>query len=121
VRGLLLAFVLVACGSGPKTKECVDPVGVQEFNDANACLGPLISAPGLLRCEDPSQAQGHGLITICVVDVQDKLYRVRMSTTEWVEGDGWTHSTDTAGASTLSAANEVRCSAALPDAVPACQ
>jgi hypothetical protein len=108
-----LAALAAACGrTGPS-----DSVQCTTFQGqpltTMSCLGLPVATDGLNLCHDPTEAQGHGLVFFCVVSPDGHLYKGAVSSTEWLEGVGWTRSAAWGDASTLSAADEARCAAAL--------
>jgi hypothetical protein len=124
-RGLLFALIVAAsgCGRSPATTtndECMSFSG-QELNaTTGSCLGAPVSVDGLSVCHDPGEAQGHGVAPICAVSAAGRLFKGQISSTQWLEGTGWTLSSAWGLASTLSADDEKRCRVALDPATPAC-
>jgi hypothetical protein len=118
---LVLAALAGACGRSPAaiSVECTRFQAQQLNATTGDCLGPPVVTDGLNLCHDPSAAQAHGVRAACVVDAEGRLYRGSVTSTEWLEGAGWTHSELVMDASTLSAADEARCAAVL-SGLPAC-
>jgi len=85
---------------------------VQEVDENKICLGPLTSQPGLRVCLNPDEPQGKGLFPVCLVDENGGLFAGLVSSTQWIEGAGWTHSETPRSRSTLSADGEIRCARA---------
>src|SRR5450432_2622035 len=87
------------------TKECTD-MGVFAVDEARMCLGPPMSAAGLRMCLNPDVIQGKGIVTVCLVDGSGGLFLGTIGSTDWLEGEGWTHSAFWSTRSTLTADSE---------------
>jgi hypothetical protein len=109
----------LGCGTG---NECRD-LQVQPVDEARMCLGPPTSAAGIRACLDPEQPRGMGLFPVCLADPGGRLYRAWVSSSEWIEGTGWSHSDIPHASTTLSADTQRRCSEtppSQPSAPPSC-
>lgn len=118
----LLCLGAGAAACGGSSKEC-QPYEVQQLDEAAGCVGPPVLAPGLSICHDPSAAQAKGLRAACFVDAAGAVYHGWFTSTEWFEPasfPGWTHSELLSVPSTLSAADEARCTPVFATPVPTC-
>lgn len=123
VRGAVLVVVVGAgCAWGTKSAVCIELFGVQPINEtaATPCLGPPVPTP-LARCEDPGKPQGHGITAICLSDATGAIYRASLTTTEWIEGTGWTWGGRSGDPGTLSSDAQARCAKYDLAGLPACQ
>jgi hypothetical protein len=120
---VVIAALATGCGrSGAVTSfKCTSFQAQPLVETAGDCLGPPVATVGLNVCHDPSEAQGHGIMFLCVVSPDGRLYKGALSSTEWLEGVGWTRSAAWGDPSTLSQADEARCATAFQPTILACQ
>ena len=119
---LALAALATGCGRTGATAsfKCMPFQGQPLGETAGDCLGPPVTTVDLDVCHDPMEAQGHGIAFLCVVSPDGLLFKGGISSTEWLEGVGWTWSAAWGNPSTLSAADEARCKTAMDPTILAC-
>ena len=119
---LVLAALAAGCGRTGATAsfKCMAFQGQMLTETAGDCLGKPVTTVGLNVCHDPMEAQGHGIAFLCVVSPDGLLFKGGISSTEWLEGVGWTWSAAWGDPSTLSAADEALCKVAFDPTTPSC-
>jgi hypothetical protein len=116
----LLSGPLLACNGG--ASDCM-PLEAQPLDEAAGCLRPPVSEVSVAVCHDPTLGRGVELLSACFVDAAGRVYGARVGSAEWIgprSGVGWTHSALTGAASTLSAADAVRCAPVFAASPPSC-
>lgn len=103
---LTLTALIGALGCGTD-KECRD-LQPQLVDEASMCLGAPTTA-GIRACLNPDDLRGKGLFSVCLADEGGRIYVAWVSSSEWIEGAGWTHSQTPRASGTLSVDVQRRC------------
>lgn len=116
--GLLVAVVALGCGSeeepnGTSSQPSTECQGLEGYAycEASACLESKAALPDSV-CARGSDPPSSGLHPTCLVSPDGKMFHVALRGDLRIFGEGWTHSAYGMGVveSTLSAADEARCS-----------
>ena len=87
--------------------ECRD-LQPQMVDEARMCLNAPTPA-GVRACLNPDELRGKGLFSVCLADAEGRIYVAWVSSSEWIEGAGWSHSDIPRANGTLSADAQRRC------------
>jgi hypothetical protein len=113
---LSLAVLVGALGCGAD-KECRD-LQPQMVDEARMCLAAPTPA-GVRACLNPDELRGKGLFSVCLADEEGRIYVAWVSSSEWIEGAGWSHSEIPHAPGTLSVDAQRRCDQSpVPEPAP---
>jgi len=107
MRAALTFTALVGALGCGTDKECRD-LQPQLVDEARMCLGVPTTA-GVRACLNPDELRGKGLFSVCLADESGRIHVAWVSSTEWIEGAGWSHSEIPRAPGTLSVDAQRRC------------